>query len=53
MPGGLGKIVPDGFTLLGSGSMQDREHTRTEPWMKTLSAEKMVYSIVDDVTAMS
>ena len=46
MPGGLEKIVPDAFALLGSGSMQDRAQARDEPWMKPLSAEKMVYRIL-------
>ncbi|GKT89596.1 gag-pol polyprotein [Colletotrichum tofieldiae] len=45
MPGGLERIVPDGFALLGSGSMQDRAQHREEPHMKPVSAEKLVYSI--------
>jgi hypothetical protein len=47
MPGGLAKVVEDGFTLLGSGSMGDRAHGRKEDWMKPISAEKMVYRIGD------
>ncbi|KAI0121275.1 chaperonin 10-like protein [Xylariales sp. AK1849] len=45
MPGGLGKIVSDGFSLLGSGSMGDRQQNRIEPWMKPISAEKLVYKV--------
>jgi hypothetical protein len=45
MPGGLAKVVEDGFTLLGSGSMGDRVNEREEVWMKPISAEKMVYKI--------
>jgi NADPH:quinone reductase-like Zn-dependent oxidoreductase len=45
MPGGLAKVVPDGFTLLGSGSMGDRAHERKEEWMRPISGEKMVYRI--------
>lgn len=50
MPGGLERIVPDGFALLGSDSMGDRgskedEKVREEPWMKPVSAEKLVYTI--------
>lgn len=45
MPGALERIVPDGFALLGSGSMQDRQQRREEPWMKPVSAEKLVYKI--------
>ena len=47
MPGGLAKVVPDGFTLLGSGSMGDRANEREEAWMKPISAEKMVYRLED------
>ncbi|KAF1988939.1 hypothetical protein K402DRAFT_461382 [Aulographum hederae CBS 113979] len=32
MPGGLEKIVGDGFVLLGSGSMREREQTRRKEW---------------------
>jgi NADPH:quinone reductase-like Zn-dependent oxidoreductase len=45
MPGGLAKVVEDGFTLLGSGSMGDRANEREEVWMRPVSAEKMVYRI--------
>jgi NADPH:quinone reductase-like Zn-dependent oxidoreductase len=47
MPGGLAKVVPDGFALLGSGSMGDRVNERKEDWMKPVSAEKMVYRLGD------
>jgi hypothetical protein len=46
MPGGLGKIVEDGFALLGPGSMDQRgSDARREPWMKPISMEKLVYEI--------
>ncbi|KIW12547.1 hypothetical protein PV08_09824 [Exophiala spinifera] len=47
MPGGMERIVPDGFALLGSGSMTDRPQPRHEPWMKPISGEKLVYRITD------
>jgi NADPH:quinone reductase-like Zn-dependent oxidoreductase len=43
MPGGLERIVPDGFALLGSGSMHDRSQEGDKTWMKPVSAEKLVY----------
>jgi len=47
MPGGLEKIVEDGFTLLGPGSMDERgSNARTEPWTKPISMEKLIYEIV-------
>jgi hypothetical protein len=50
MPGGLDKIVEDGFTLIGSGKVADRKgDIREEPWMKKISAEKLVYRIADSV----
>ena len=48
MPGGLENIVDDGFRLLGSGTMGDRDAKSEKAWMKPLSAEKMVYKIVAD-----
>jgi NADPH:quinone reductase-like Zn-dependent oxidoreductase len=49
MPGGLDRIVADGFVLLGTGSMEDRVHEqREEEWMKLISAEKLVYIINAD-----
>ncbi|GAB7335443.1 hypothetical protein MBLNU13_g07809t1 [Cladosporium sp. NU13] len=47
MPGGLGKVVEDGFALLGSGSMGDRAQGREEKWMRPISAEKMVYRVAE------
>ncbi|KAF3940386.1 Zeta-crystallin [Dactylella cylindrospora] len=46
MPGGLERIVPDGFELLGGDQVSGRKLTRTEDYMKPISAEKLVYSIV-------
>ena len=46
MPGGLEKIVEDGFVLLGTGTMEDRKHASTEPWMTPVHAEKLVYKLV-------
>ncbi|KAF1959252.1 GroES-like protein [Byssothecium circinans] len=43
MPGGLEKVVEDGFRLLGSGKMEERQHGRSEDWMRPVSAEKLVY----------
>jgi len=45
MPGGLEKVVEDGFALLGSGTMGDRQIQRTEEWMRPVSAEKLVYKV--------
>jgi NADPH:quinone reductase-like Zn-dependent oxidoreductase len=45
MPGGLEKVVEDGFQLLGTGSMADRKINRTEEWMRPVSAEKLVYEL--------
>ncbi|KAH8128205.1 hypothetical protein ACSS6W_010990 [Trichoderma asperelloides] len=46
MPGGLERIVPDGFTLLGSGLVSKRPDTsRTEDYMRPISGEKIVYKI--------
>ena len=45
MPGGLEKIVPDAFALLGAGTMESRHKHRDEPWMRPISAEKLVYKI--------
>lgn len=47
MPGGLERIVPDGFTLL-SGLVTDRKHditTASDEHMRPISAEKLVYTI--------
>jgi hypothetical protein len=45
MPGGLEKVVEDGFQLLGAGSVTDRQAKRPEEWMRPVSAEKLVYRI--------
>lgn len=51
MPGGLEKFVSDAFALLGSGKVIDRDEDekglRSEPWMKPISGEKLVYHIYD------
>ncbi|KAI3397698.1 hypothetical protein diail_10467 [Diaporthe ilicicola] len=44
MPGGLGKVVPDGFAVLGTG-VTSRGHDRTEHYMRPISGEKLVYKI--------
>ncbi|KAK4073141.1 uncharacterized protein Triagg1_5421 [Trichoderma aggressivum f. europaeum] len=49
MPGGLGRIVPDGFVLLGSGLVSQRSSaSRNEDYMRPISGEKMVYKIHDE-----
>ncbi|CAG5169959.1 uncharacterized protein ALTATR162_LOCUS7108 [Alternaria atra] len=45
MPGGLESVVRDGFQLLGAGGMEERRIIRAEPWMRSVSAEKLVYRI--------
>ncbi|KAK7897698.1 hypothetical protein LTR67_004328 [Exophiala xenobiotica] len=46
MPGALEKLVDDGFTLLGTGSMDDRKgEMRDEAWMRPVSGEKLVCRI--------
>jgi len=47
MPSKLNRVVPDGFTLLGSGSMDDRAKVRTEEWIRPVSGEKLVYRVDD------
>lgn len=44
MPGGLGKVVEDGFVLLGT-AVSNRSHDRIEEHMRPISGEKLVYSI--------
>ncbi|RDL30174.1 GroES-like protein [Venustampulla echinocandica] len=46
MPGGLERIVPDGFALLGPGSMDNRDTSRSEAYMRPISAEKLVYQVL-------
>ena len=45
MPGGLEKVVGDGFQLLGPGSMEQRQVDRADEWMRPVSAEKLVYRL--------
>ncbi|KAK3694159.1 chaperonin 10-like protein [Podospora appendiculata] len=46
MPGGLGRVVQDGFTVLGAVGVGERKRAeRTEAWMAPVSAEKLVYEI--------
>ncbi|ROW04625.1 hypothetical protein VPNG_07398 [Cytospora leucostoma] len=44
MPGGLDRIVADGFTVLGT-DVTTRGNDRTEEHMKPISGEKLVYRI--------
>ncbi|RSL90677.1 hypothetical protein CEP52_014505 [Fusarium oligoseptatum] len=46
MPGGFERVVPDGFTLLGSGSVSQRSNVKGgEEHMRPISAEKLVYRV--------
>ncbi|KAK0447372.1 zinc-binding oxidoreductase [Desarmillaria tabescens] len=49
MPGGLESMVTEGFALLGSSKVADRERNTVEgglkPWMKPISGEKLVYHL--------
>lgn len=45
MPGGLVRVVEDGFALLGGGRMGDRQGSRGEEWMRPVSGEKLVYRV--------
>jgi NADPH:quinone reductase-like Zn-dependent oxidoreductase len=45
MPGGLKRVVEDGFVLLGGGGMGDRTNKREEEWMRAVRREKLVYKI--------
>jgi hypothetical protein len=45
MPGGLDRVVDDGFVLLGPGTMDARQRDRAEEWMRPISAEKLVYRV--------
>ncbi|OCK85451.1 GroES-like protein [Lepidopterella palustris CBS 459.81] len=45
MPGGLERVVSDGFTLLGPGTMGQRVTDREEDWMKPVSGEKIIYKL--------
>jgi hypothetical protein len=48
MPGGLDRIVPDAFTLLGTGMPETRKAAGPEPWMKPVSGEKLVYLVAGE-----
>jgi len=48
MPGGLDRIVPDAFALLGTGMPETRKVVGAEPWMKPVSGEKLVYRVGND-----
>lgn len=48
MPGGLEKVVEDGFVLLGTGGVSKRHHDRIEEHMRPISGEKLVYTIEED-----
>ncbi|PNP76029.1 hypothetical protein FNYG_10587 [Fusarium nygamai] len=46
MPGGLEKVVQDGFRLLGTGLISERSRIeRLEEYMRPISAEKLAYSL--------
>ncbi|EXL41860.1 chaperonin 10-like protein [Fusarium oxysporum f. sp. albedinis] len=46
MPGGLERVVQDGFALLGTGLVSERSKIeRPEEYMRPISAEKLVYSL--------
>ncbi|ENH73419.1 hypothetical protein FOC1_g10008906 [Fusarium oxysporum f. sp. cubense race 1] len=46
MPGGLEKVVQDGFRLLGTGLVSARSKIeRPEEYMRSISAEKLVYRL--------
>ncbi|KAF8210429.1 hypothetical protein K438DRAFT_1959697 [Mycena galopus ATCC 62051] len=49
MPGGLQKVVEDGFSLLGTG-VSDRTQERIEEHMRPISGEKLVYKIEGERT---
>lgn len=44
MPGGLEKVVQDGFAVLGT-DVTSRVHGRTEHYMRPISGEKLVYKV--------
>jgi NADPH:quinone reductase-like Zn-dependent oxidoreductase len=46
MPGGLERVVEDGFALLGAGGMEDRQAKRSDDWMRPVSAEKLIYKML-------
>jgi hypothetical protein len=47
MPGGLERIAHDGLLLQGSELLSQKdEHTRDEKYMRPISGEKLVYSLL-------
>lgn len=46
MPGGLERVVPDGFALLGTEVTERREREGNEEHMRPISAEQLVYRLV-------
>jgi hypothetical protein len=48
MPGGLDRIVPDAFALLGTGMPETCKVIGAEPWMKPISGKKLVYRVVGE-----
>ncbi|KAL1406547.1 hypothetical protein Q8F55_008253 [Vanrija albida] len=46
MPGGLERVVPDGFALLGWNQVSARQCDRPEEYMRPISGEKLVYELV-------
>ncbi|TXT12833.1 hypothetical protein VHUM_01234 [Vanrija humicola] len=49
MPGGLERVVPDGFVLLGWNQVSARDNNgRTEEYMRPISGEKLVYELVKE-----
>ncbi|KAJ7590304.1 chaperonin 10-like protein, partial [Mycena floridula] len=48
MPGSLGAIVADAFSLMGAGKVGDRsihQESVSKPWMQPISGEKLVYRV--------
>jgi len=47
MPGGLERIVEDGFALFGAGKVSERSGADGKSeWMRPISGEKIVYNIL-------
>jgi hypothetical protein len=47
MPGGLERIAEDGLVLQNSGMLShDRELRRNEEYMRPISGEKLVYTVI-------
>lgn len=50
MPGGLENVVSDGFILMGPGGMTNRkELNQSDPWLRPVSAEKIVYTPFSEI----